>query len=832
MNERGRVTQTFISALFVLSCAQISDSTAAATASDVFEQHHTEASQAAVQTLDVEHLRLQLEILPNENLIHGQLHIQVRATDGTPVIFKNSEHYDLVIDSDSAFVESDDEQSFLYAAEFDLRAGMVSFPLGIESGAWISVRSRELFKNRRWLPFSIDSNDQFSAEIRISVPEDWVVMTTGQPGPSLTGSDRLMNIAYFDSTSVVTDLAFAAFSTSQSDIRIVSAESDSSFFAGLKDVTAFLSRFAGQKQELSTEVDSSFSRRGEAENTNRKSRYLTSANQNQISALAANLVFIPEPNRRDPANHLLPELLYARIAAAEWVNLNIRFADFTDLWLYPALSAYLTGEYIREAQGSREYATYMWNQRDTYFLSEYGSRTVLDSRKQTRPNENGTNDPIVASRDAPDDTRLVEARGVWVLRMLADRVGRDIFLLALKTFVELSQTKPVGTDNFQSALDIASGESLGTFFDAWVYGPGHPGIDFTYTVEASQDAINVDVSQTGDETAFEDYYEVDAELLVSSLSGVDSVNVRLRGPLEHITVPVSLRPQFVLFDPSAKILYEPTSRLSTDLLVSGLRRSTGEAGRLAMLHQLKGRRIEPAHLLGLRSVLSTSLSDEIRALTVEIIGFAAPSRAAMLDLLAAAESESPILRAAALKGLSHFDGFPEARSLALQAANRSQNPLVLAAAVESLVQLDSTLSLPVLQAAMVTDSENDYVRREAVKTLMYSSIDLAQKWKMIRPLLSHATHPETRRAALSVSDLFVDQTEIRKELLRRWPRASALERRMLLDSFERLIPPDELSSEDIEELQSWLLAEPETDARKRLREYIPIREGIITIHPH
>jgi len=856
MNKGGRVTHTFITALFVLICAPMADSAGEIVTGGEIPLSLSDTTEADAEQFNVEYVQIRLEIEPNDHLIRGQMRIQARTVEHVqptgqghfqfvlpaqgltlrhaeiilgantlPVslaIIDKIDSVELVNPTDSTSVEVISGQSFLLSVEFEIHAGLITFPLGINSGPWSSVRSRDIFKNRNWLPFPIGFSDQFSGEMRINVPEAWTTLTAGQAVPSPSGSDRRTIVSYLDSTSVFTDFAFAAYSTFESDFHAVAVQSDSSFVAGLNTVFMFLERFGGHTPELFTDADSTSSGSGNGVKTVPKSKYITLPSRNHVSALAPDVYIIPDPNRRDPANSFLPEQSYARIGITEWINFNIRFSAESDLWLYSALTSYLTAEYIRETQGNLVYTSYMWSQRDTYFGSENGSRTILDPKKYLPPSEDGYSNQEVAG-NAEYNSRFVEARGVWVLRMLADRVGRDKFSAALNAFVRLSQIGPVGTEDFLAVLEDASSQSLGIFFEAWIYGPGHPRIEYSYTVQASQDFINVEISQAREQSSTVEYFEVDAQVQVSSLSGVDSVNVQLRGPDTHIAVPVSLRPQFVLFDPNARILYEPASPLSTELLISGLRRSTSEAGSMAMLRRLRNRRIESAHLLGLRSVLTKPVSNEIRARTVEILGFAAPSSAAMRDLVAAAESESPIIRAAALRGLSRFSGSPEARTLALSAANSSQNPLVLAAAVESLVRVDSTLSLPVLQSAMVTDSANDYVRREAIKTLMRSGIDFDEKWNLLRPLLSDDTNPETRRLALASSGPFMRQSEIRLELLARWPRTSELERRILLDHFEILISPDELTSDEARELELWLFAEPETDVRRRLEQYIPIR---------
>lgn len=802
------------------------------------------------ENFDIEHLRLQITLHPDERIARGQLHIQVRYADlsqssarrlvlptsgirltraslvvpgnHVPVslgIVDSTDFAVLVIPSDSSLVEAVMSQGvqtdnfdehdkrlrnnvFTFLIEFDIQAGLIPYPLGQDSGAWKAVRTDPLGARTPLLPFPINIDDSFSAELRISAPPDWTVLIAGKPGPVRANSSQQTRIAYFESTTSPAQLGFTAFSGTDPQIRQVTVQTDSAYVALLKRSRGFFDRFTEEKIADQKQPEDP----GE-------SRFFTWIYQNQVQALGSGLYLIPDPAQLDPPYSHSLEFLTANVGATEWVMENLKIAAQDHAWMVRAIASYLVADYILEMLGSGVYTSHMWDFRDRYF----------DSIK--------TSQSVVQQGNSLSNAEVADARMLWVLRMLSDRVGRKNFQIALQGLAGRSRLDIVGIDDLQRELEEASGESLAGFFRSWVSGSGHPIVDYEYDVRASQDAIDVIVTQKQKTPGAETVFEMDVQMQVMSLSGVDSAYVRLRSSREYITIPISLRPQLVLFDPEGRALYEPESPLSTEQLISGLRRAGNEAIQIALLRRLKDRRIEAAHLLGLRPILSNTLSDTfsdrfsnrfadiVRAHLVDLLGQAAPSSSAHRELIRVSESDNPIVLAAALRGLSHFEGSSEGRSRALLAANSSRNPLVLAAAVESLARLDSNLTLAVLQSAMVTQSQNDFVRRRAIGTLMQSSVAEPKKWDMILPLLTENRYLATRVEAWSAASSQVDLRQYRMALLHLWPQASLIERRILMNSLENRVRAGELAAEEKDILQLWRSAEPDQSMKRRLRAF-------------
>jgi aminopeptidase N len=73
-----------------------------------------------------------------------------------------------------------------------------------------------------------------------------------------------------------------------------------------------------------------------------------------------------------------------------------------------------------------------------------------------------------------------------VLHMLRRLIGNEAFFGGLRDFYREFTFRKAGTDDFRLAMERASGTSLGTFIEPWIYGSGIPRIKVARVVSATQ----------------------------------------------------------------------------------------------------------------------------------------------------------------------------------------------------------------------------------------------------------------------------------------------------------------------------------------------------------
>ena len=138
-----------------------------------------------------------------------------------------------------------------------------------------------------------------------------------------------------------------------------------------------------------------------------------------------------------------------------------------------------------------------------------------------------------------DDSRifraLVYGKTALVLQMLRDLVGDEAFFRGLRRFYRTSRFRSVGTDDFQTAMEMETGRPLDRFFGRWIDGSELPRLGFSYRVDGNEAVLRIE--QVGD--LFDLPVRVTllyasgppSDVLVPVTDRVAELRVPLRGPL-------------------------------------------------------------------------------------------------------------------------------------------------------------------------------------------------------------------------------------------------------------------------------------------------------------
>lgn len=149
----------------------------------------------------------------------------------------------------------------------------------------------------------------------------------------------------------------------------------------------------------------------------------------------------------------------------QWFGDAVTCASWTDIWLNEGFATYITGLFFERFNPP---AFYYWkrNVRDEISALPGGSVIVDDT----------------TSVDRIFDGRLSYAKGAYVLHMLRNTLGEEIFFIGLRTYLETPGLKHgfSQTSDFQEIMENVSGVNLDTFFNQWVYGEGYPNIDIEW----------------------------------------------------------------------------------------------------------------------------------------------------------------------------------------------------------------------------------------------------------------------------------------------------------------------------------------------------------------
>lgn len=172
--------------------------------------------------------------------------------------------------------------------------------------------------------------------------------------------------------------------------------------------------------------------------------------------------------------------------ASQWFGNLLTPADWQHIWLNEAFCHYFDGLYTDYKNGHDEYLT--------YYLKIADMPAVLGDWSS------GYRHPIVTQHY--DNTAAFAAdnyakiRGSLVLRMLRKEIGEENWWKAIRYYVKTNANKQVTTEDFRSAIEKTTGESIAWFFDQWLYKMGHPVFEITKSYDAAKKQLVLTAKQT------------------------------------------------------------------------------------------------------------------------------------------------------------------------------------------------------------------------------------------------------------------------------------------------------------------------------------------------
>lgn len=249
------------------------------------------------------------------------------------------------------------------------------------------------------------------------------------------------------------------------------------------------------------------------------------------------------------------EDLVAHEIAHSWFGNNVTCANWAELYLNEAFATFFEAA-IREKMYGRE---------------DYMRKIMLDAEAfinhdSTTPVSHG-----LYNRRAADTSILFRwpavtyNKGGAVVHQLREQIGDKAFWKALNTILTRHRFSSIRTPDLRSAMEEASGQNLGWFFDQWIYGTGYPKltIRYRYDRDAGEMRLNIEQTQRGDRLTPAGFrLPLEIEFL-----GKDGSRIRriadIKSRREIITIPLDTTPDEMNIDPDEKIPLKAIRLLET-----------------------------------------------------------------------------------------------------------------------------------------------------------------------------------------------------------------------------------------------------------------------------
>lgn len=251
----------------------------------------------------------------------------------------------------------------------------------------------------------------------------------------------------------------------------------------------------------------------------------------------ASAIFYFENSVTGKAAH---ETLMAHEIAHQWFGNSATEKEWAHVWLSEGFATYFALLYTEFAHGDEKRKEEMITDRN---------QVIAFYKKEQTPvvNPNVTNLMNILNANSYQ-------KGSWVLHMLRKEIGDQPFWAGIRAYYKEFQNSTALTSDFQKAMETASGKKLDEFFNQWLYNPGHPVIDGSWTFDDNSKTLILSIDQIQKGQIFRFPLEIAVSFQEKEFQQIQKVLINKES--NQISLKVSEKPSKIALDPNVNLLFE------------------------------------------------------------------------------------------------------------------------------------------------------------------------------------------------------------------------------------------------------------------------------------
>jgi aminopeptidase N len=224
--------------------------------------------------------------------------------------------------------------------------------------------------------------------------------------------------------------------------------------------------------------------------------------------------------------------------AHQWFGNSVTESDWPHLWLSEGIATWLTGWYIEQNYGAEKLSEILISHREK--IIEYARVRLVPVVDHHIENYTGLLNPNSYQK------------GAWILHMLRNKTGEEIFLRGLVEFYNRHKLSHASSDDFINVMQEFSGLDLDQFFDDWLYSAGHPVL--TVNKRFGNGRLNIELIQAQQhKMAFT--FPLDIRFLFEDGTHMDyAFDIMFRR--HEFIIDMPSEPVEIIIDPEVKLLFE------------------------------------------------------------------------------------------------------------------------------------------------------------------------------------------------------------------------------------------------------------------------------------
>ena len=230
------------------------------------------------------------------------------------------------------------------------------------------------------------------------------------------------------------------------------------------------------------------------------------------------------------------EGLIAHEIAHQWFGNSASENDWNHVWLSEGFATYFAILYQESVYGDDK-------RKEELVLDR---EQIIDFYKK---NPSPIVDPSIKDPMKVLSTNTYQ-KGSWVLNMLRHQLGDEIFWKGIRAYYTKYRNSNAMTSGFQKVIEEVSGQNLTDFFQQWIFKKGYPELKWDWSYKKKKIILNVKQIQ--------DHYIFDFPLEIGFVKdGKTTIyKIHLNKSKSRFEIDLNSRPDSVHLDPNLWLLFE------------------------------------------------------------------------------------------------------------------------------------------------------------------------------------------------------------------------------------------------------------------------------------